>query len=248
MWLLGQLKKDVELEVSRGFIRKIRGKTRTHLLEICFNNRERFMKITEFFTKWKPSTLVVPKGVKGSGWEALRKVISLVQEFSAHAVSALKEAYGDFQVGKGIHKGCQSYADVVVEKGPRNEALLPVGKWARAVICESQGRVHDWVYVGKAIARMMDMKGMVYVTPIFAYKGYFFVDSLGRAEWFQDQGRMTVGGGSVFLRRWSPRENTVVLGNFRKGWIELRSLPFHLWDKNQLSNILKNWGKVMEVA
>lgn len=61
-------------------------------------------------------------------------------------------------------------------------------------------------------------------------------------------GRMTVGGGSIFLRRWSPRENTVVLRNFRKGWIELRGLPFHLWDKNQLSNILKNWGKVMEVA
>ena len=40
------LKKVVELEASRGFIRKIRGKTKTHLMEICFNNRGRFMKIT----------------------------------------------------------------------------------------------------------------------------------------------------------------------------------------------------------
>ncbi|XP_059599337.1 receptor like protein 27-like [Vitis vinifera] len=136
-WLLEQLKKDVELEVAKGFIGKTKGKTRTHLLEICFNNRRRFLKITKFVTKWKPSTLVVLEGVKGSGWEALRKV------------------------GKGIHKGCWSNADVVVEKEPRNGALLPVGKWAKVIICESQGRVHDWVYVGKVIARMMGMKGMV---------------------------------------------------------------------------------------
>ena len=45
------------------------------------------MNITKFVTKRKPSTLVVPEGVKGSGWEALRKAISLVQEFTTHAVS-----------------------------------------------------------------------------------------------------------------------------------------------------------------
>ena len=42
-WLTEHLNKVVELEASRGFIRKIRGKTRTHLMEICFNSRGRFM-------------------------------------------------------------------------------------------------------------------------------------------------------------------------------------------------------------
>lgn len=73
---------------------------------------------------------------------------------------------------------------------------------------------------------MMGIKGMVSITPILTYKGCFFVDSVGRAKWFQDQERMTVRGWSIFLRRWWPRENTVVLGNFRKGWIELRGLFF----------------------
>ena len=41
-WLTKHLKKVVELEASRGFIRKIRSKTKTHLMEICFNNRGRF--------------------------------------------------------------------------------------------------------------------------------------------------------------------------------------------------------------
>ena len=45
-WLVEQLEKDVDLEASRGFIRKMRGKTRTHLMEICFNSRGRYMKIT----------------------------------------------------------------------------------------------------------------------------------------------------------------------------------------------------------
>ena len=131
-WLSEQLKKVVDLEVSMEFIRKFRGKTRTHLLEICFNSRGKFMNITKFVTKRKPSTLVVPEGVKGNGWEALRKAISLVQEFTTHAVSASNEAYEDFQEGKGIHRRCWSYANVVVEEGSRNGALLPVGKWAKA--------------------------------------------------------------------------------------------------------------------
>ena len=92
------------------------------------------------------------------------------------------------------------------------------------------------------------MEGMMSVTPICVYKGCFFVDSIGRAEWFQDKGRMTVRGGSVFLKKLSLRENIIVLGNFRKSWIELKGLLFHLWDENQLSYILKNWGKVTDVA
>ena len=246
-WLSEHLKKVVELETSRGFIRKIRGKTRTHLMEICFNSRGRFMKITEFVTKRKPLVLVVPESVKGNGWEALRKTISSMQDLSDQVVRALKETIEDSQVSKGIYRGGRSYADVVAEEGPRNEALLPVGKWVRAVICESKGKVQDWFYVGKAIARMMDMKGMVSVTPISAYKGCFCVDFARRADWFQDQGSLIVRG-LVFLRRWSPRENTVVFGKFRRGWLELRGLPFHLWDEVQLRYILQKWGKVTKVA
>ena len=99
----------------------------------------------------------------------------------------MKETIEDSQASKGIYRGCWSYADVVAEEGPRNGALLPVGKWARAVICESKGKVQDWFYVGKTIAKMMGIKGMVSVIPISAYKGCFFVDSTRRAQWFQDR-------------------------------------------------------------
>ena len=90
-WLLEHLKKAVELEASRGFIRKIKGKTRTHLMEICFNRRGRFMKIIEIVTKRKPLVPVVPEGVEGNGWEALRKAISSVQVLSDQAVKASNE-------------------------------------------------------------------------------------------------------------------------------------------------------------
>ena len=74
-WLTKHLKKAVELEASRGFIRKIRGKNKIHLMEICFNNRGRFMKITEIATRRKPLLIVILEGVKGNGWEVLRKAI-----------------------------------------------------------------------------------------------------------------------------------------------------------------------------
>ncbi|RVW38699.1 hypothetical protein CK203_077511 [Vitis vinifera] len=61
-------------------------------------------------------SLVVPEGVKGNGWEDFRKAISSVQDLSDQAVLC--------------RCGCK--------EGPKNGALLPVGKWARAVICERE--------------------------------------------------------------------------------------------------------------
>lgn len=72
------------------------------------------------------------------------------------------------------YRGNRSYVDVVVEEGPRKGALLLVGRWARAVICESQRKVQGWVSVGKAIARLMGLKGMVSINLILKHKGCFF--------------------------------------------------------------------------
>ena len=90
------------------------------------------MKITKFVTKRKPLILVVLEGVKGNGWEDLRKAISSVQDYSDHVGGASKETFGDAQVSKGIYRGCRSYAEAVVEDGPRNGVLLSVGKWGQS--------------------------------------------------------------------------------------------------------------------
>ncbi|KAJ9672084.1 hypothetical protein PVL29_025649 [Vitis rotundifolia] len=95
---------------------------------------------------------------------------------------------------------------------------------------------------------MMGTRGMVFVTPISAYKGCFFMDSARRAEWFQERGRISMRGWSILLRRWTPSENKFVFGKFRRGWLELKGLPFYLWDEEQLKFILKKWGRVMKVA
>ncbi|RVW55796.1 hypothetical protein CK203_075795 [Vitis vinifera] len=198
-WLVEQLEKAVELEDSRGYIRKMRGKTRTHLMEICFNSRG--------------------------------KVIASVQELSVQVGRESKETQNKLQESKGMYRGERTYAEVVAEKGTRNGAGMPVGKWARAVVCEGKGEIRDWCEVGKAIARRVGMKGMVSVTPISAYKGCFFVENARKAQWFQERGSFTVRGEVFALRRWSPEENSVVRGKFRRGWLELRGLPFHLWDE-----------------
>ena len=160
-WLMEHLKKAVEVEASRGFVRKIKGKTKTLLMEICFNNRGRFMKITEFVTKRKPLFLVVPKGVKGKGWEDLRKAILSVQEYSERDGGASKEKNGDIRMNGDTFRGGRSYAEVVAEDSLRTGGTLSAGKWVRAVICESQEKAKDWTHEGRAIVRMMGMKGMV---------------------------------------------------------------------------------------
>lgn len=81
---------------------------------------------------------------------------------------------------------------------------------------------------------------MISINSFIAYKGVFFVDSIERVEWLQERGRLVMRGGTVLsLHKWSPRENTIVLGKFRRGWIESCGLPFHLWNENQLCFIMK---------
>ena len=63
------------------------------------------MKITEFVAKRKPLVLVVPEGVKGYGWENLRKAIVLVQDFSVQAERASKEKLKKPQESKGMYRG-----------------------------------------------------------------------------------------------------------------------------------------------
>ena len=55
-------------------------------------------------------------------------------------------------------------------------------------------------------------------------------------------------GKTILLRKWSPKENMVVQGKFRRGWLVLKGLPFHLWDEVQPNFILKKWGRVTKVA
>ncbi|RVX16154.1 hypothetical protein CK203_014514 [Vitis vinifera] len=67
-------------------------------------------------------------------------------------------------------------------------------------------------------------------------------------NWVEELRFLKVKGGyTIQLRRWSPRENTEVLGKFRGGWIELQGLPFHLWYEEHLKKIVKQWGMVIEI-
>ena len=140
-WLTEHLKKAVELENTRGFTRKFRGENKIHLMEICFNNRGRFMKITEIAIRRKPLLLVIPEGDKGSGWEVLRRAILSVQDYSDQVGEELKKMFGNNQMSNSIYRGGRLYAEVVAEDGIRSGVPLSTGKWARAVICECKEKV-----------------------------------------------------------------------------------------------------------
>ncbi|RVX05716.1 hypothetical protein CK203_027327 [Vitis vinifera] len=107
-WLMEHLKKAVEREVHENYT-------------ICYK-KETFISCH-------------PEGVKGKGWEDLRKAILSVQEYSKRDGGASKEKNGDIRMNGDTFRGGRSYAEVVAE------ASLRTG--------------------GRAIARMMGMKGMV---------------------------------------------------------------------------------------
>ncbi|KAJ9678140.1 hypothetical protein PVL29_022893 [Vitis rotundifolia] len=71
-WLIEHLAKVIELKSYMGFNRKYRGKSRIHLMEVCFNNHGRFIRLSEITSNRKSTFLVIPEGERGRGWEQLK--------------------------------------------------------------------------------------------------------------------------------------------------------------------------------
>ena len=66
-WMIEHLTKAIEMKNFMGFNRKFRGKTRVHLMEVCFNNHGRFIRLSEFASNRKSTFLVIPEGENGRG-------------------------------------------------------------------------------------------------------------------------------------------------------------------------------------
>ncbi|RVX11607.1 hypothetical protein CK203_015798 [Vitis vinifera] len=217
-WLIELLTKAIELKSHLGFNRKYRGKSCVHLMEVCFNNHGRFIRISEFATNRKPTFLVIAEGEKGKGWENLKSTLSslsVVPPLNAY------EKGRQYRVERFNHN----------HVGPLYSA--DCGKW---------------VEVGRAVARSLGKKGVATIVPFSGGKSVFFVETVEEALFLQDLRFIKIeGGNSVQLRRWSPKENLIVEGKFRGGWIELRGLPFHLWSEVHLKKIVEQWGTMTEI-
>ena len=60
-WLIEHLMKAIKMKNFIGFNKKFRGKTRVHLLEVCFNVHGRFIRLSEFASNRKSTFLIIPK-------------------------------------------------------------------------------------------------------------------------------------------------------------------------------------------
>ena len=245
-WLIEHLTKAIEMKNFMGFSRKFREKTRVHLMEVCFNNHGRFIRLSEFASNRKSTFLVIPEGENGRGWENLKFALSsMLVVASLSTVEKGRQCREEGTFHKHVGPLCRSFANVVREEGPRREGLVPVGRWARAVVCECHASSVNWVEVGRALAKRLGHKGVVNIVPFSGGKGLFFVETIEEALPLHDLRFIRIKGGpTILLRRWSPKENSVIEGKFREGWIELRGLPFHLWSEVHLKKIMGQWGTV----
>ena len=248
-WLIEHLTKAIEMKNFMGFNKKFRGKTRVHLLEVCFNVHGRFIRLSEFASNRKSTFLVIPKGENGRGWEHLKSALSsmlVVPSSSFDEKGRMCKEEGTFH----RHAGplYRSFANVVRKEGPRKGGLVPVRRWARVMVCECLASFVNWAEVGRAMAKRLGHKGVVTIVPFAGGKGLFFVETLEEAFSLHDSRFIRIKGGiTVLLRRWSPKENSKVEGKFREGWIDLRGLPFHLWSEVHLKKIMEQWGTVTEI-
>ena len=74
--MIKHLAKAIELKTYMGFNRKYRGKSKVHLMEVCFNNHGRFIRLSKFASNKRSTFLVIPEGERGKGWEQLKNAFS----------------------------------------------------------------------------------------------------------------------------------------------------------------------------
>ena len=106
-------------------------------MEVCFNNHDKFISLSKFASNKKSTFLVILEGEKGRGWEQLKNAL-----FSMLVIPSLNidEKGRQRKVESINHKHVgplyRSFTNVVKEEGPRRGGLLPIRRWARAVVCE----------------------------------------------------------------------------------------------------------------
>ncbi|KAJ9693367.1 hypothetical protein PVL29_012220 [Vitis rotundifolia] len=235
-WMIEHLPKAIEMKSHLGFNRKFRGKCCAHLMEVGFNDHGRFIRISKFANNRKYSYLIIPEGDEGRGWENIKSALSsMLVVPSSNAVEKRRQYRWESLSHNHVGPLHRSFAKVVSGEGSRGGGLVPVGRWARAV-------------VGRVVARKLRKKGIVTIVPFLDGKGVFFVEITEEALFLQDLRNLQVEGrNSVQMRRWSPKENAEIEGKFRGGWIELRGLPFYLWSEVHLKKIVEQWGTVTEI-
>ncbi|KAL6342914.1 hypothetical protein AAG906_016933 [Vitis piasezkii] len=162
-WLIEHLTKAIEMKSHLGFNKKYRGKFCVHLMEVCFNNHRRFIRISEFATNRKPTFLVIPEGEKGRGWENLKVALSSMLVVPPSNVDE-KEDNTEWK-GLSTIMWVLFFANVVRDKGPRRGGLVLVGRWARAMVCECNADSVKWVEVGRVVARSLGKKGVAMIVP-----------------------------------------------------------------------------------
>ena len=148
-WMIEHLTKAIEMKSRLGFNRKYRGKFYAHLMEVGFNNHGRFIRISEFATNRKSTFLVILEGEKGRGWENLKSALSsMLVVPPSNAVEKGRQYKGERSIHNHVSPLYRSFANVVSDEGPRRGGIVPVRRWARAVVCECNADSVKWVEVG----------------------------------------------------------------------------------------------------
>ena len=80
----------------------------------------------------------------------------------------------------------RSYAKAITDEGPKGGGLVLVGRWVRAMVCESKFDRENWAEVGRSVARSLGKKGVVTIVPISGGKGVFFVETTEEAIFLHD--------------------------------------------------------------
>ncbi|KAG6680391.1 hypothetical protein I3842_13G039400 [Carya illinoinensis] len=118
-WVVRMVMEAIDAPLREGFFKKLRMGNGLFTLQLLRNSRGRYLLLEDFINGRRRGSLIIPEGVKGSGWEGfsyhLRKV---AEQVVAHSEIEKRD-------GTVVEAGTTSYAAALVGSLP--EHLLPSG-------------------------------------------------------------------------------------------------------------------------
>ncbi|RVW91923.1 hypothetical protein CK203_030096 [Vitis vinifera] len=120
-----------------------------------------------------------PRATRAEVGRILKKALSsmLVVPYP-NAVEKGRNIRGESWPHNNVGSMHRSYAKAIIDEGPKGGGLVLVGRWARAVVCESKFDRENWAEVGRSVARSLGKKGVVMIVPILAGNGVFSLKQL----------------------------------------------------------------------
>ena len=229
-WLCDTILEAVDFQGKNGFLRKFRGSSYVLLAMIDTNRRGRFFRL-EKLQEGKLSSIVVPNGIKSSGWRDLRNCM----------MSILGR---ERMVDDRSNEGNVFYGEKCRFLGSKGEQK----NWRLAVVIYRSSSRDSWEGIRVGLSRKLGRR--IDLSTLHANRAILWCrDAKEKSEMLRSESCKLNNVKYVKVMQWSLQQHWEdILFQGQNIWVGIEGIPLNWWNLHALKVIGSKLGGVLEIA